>query len=95
MDRGGTNNDQYYDLWATISSLYDPSYPAANPIGEYFFWASMIIVGLLIFAMIAYVHPRFMQGAKRMDYPGYFIYAFGGFWIFTCWCHPPAYIGFY
>ena len=61
---GGPNNDQYYDLRATISSLYDPSYPAANPIGEYFFWASMIIVGLLIFAMIAYVHPRFMQGAK-------------------------------
>ena len=39
----------------------------------------MIIVGLLIFAMIAYVHPRFMQGAKGWTILGTLFMLLGGF----------------
>jgi hypothetical protein len=64
----------YNDLWETISSLYNSSYPEYNPIGAYFFWAAMVLAGSLVLIMMLYSHPRIAQGKK-------FWARFGSFWM--------------
>ena len=64
----------YNDLWETISSLYNPDHPEYNPVGAYFFWATMVTAGTLIIIMICYVHPRLVQVKKGFT-------RFGTFWM--------------
>jgi hypothetical protein len=52
--------------------MYQPGYPAANPVGAYFFWAAMVILGLAFYPTILYVHSRLSQYRRRLTRLGTF-----------------------
>ncbi len=67
--------EPFNDWWWTISSLYKPQQPEANPLGARFFWGAMVLTSLLVAFMTAFVHPRLVVSNKFFTYCGsaYFI----------------------